>query len=155
MDHLSLPTNQLRSMAWAIYGLDGRPADYLVSSTLDSTMRKSNLKVKCGDRNAIFAARRGIPCCRINVLPARSFPILTANFKLLWSQILELRNVTVDYEGSLKILDAFSYTFVKGDWVGVVGRNGVGKSTVSGMSSLMFFFCSQCSGKLTIPGLGS
>lgn len=70
-------------MAWTIYGLDGRPADYLVSSTLDSTMRKFNLKVKCGDRNAIFAARRGISCCRVNVLPASSFLMLTTKFDLL------------------------------------------------------------------------
>lgn len=51
--------------------------------------------------------------------------------------------MTVDYEGSLKILDAFSYTFVKGDRVGVVGRNGVGKSTVSRMFSIMLFLRSQ------------
>lgn len=30
----------------------------------------------------------------------------------------------------MRVLDNFSYTFVKGDRVGVVGRNGVGKSTV-------------------------
>jgi ABC-type multidrug transport system fused ATPase/permease subunit len=134
--------------------LDGRLAIYFVSSTFDSTLRKSNLKVKCGDCDAIFAARRGISCCRVNVLPARSFPMLTTNFSASDPQILELCNVTVDYEGSLKILDNFSYTFVKGDRVGVVGRNGVGKSTVSGMSSLMFFLRGQCSVKLIISGLG-
>lgn len=48
---------------------------------------------------------------------------------LLWFQILELRGACMDY-GAMRVLDNFSYTFVKGDRVGVVGRNGVGKSTV-------------------------
>ncbi|MFN3939511.1 MAG: ABC-F family ATP-binding cassette domain-containing protein, partial [Chitinophagales bacterium] len=43
--------------------------------------------------------------------------------------ILELKNVSKAF-GTLKILDNFSYSFKKGEKIGVVGKNGVGKSTM-------------------------
>ncbi|NNC95282.1 MAG: ABC-F family ATP-binding cassette domain-containing protein [Chitinophagales bacterium] len=43
-------------------------------------------------------------------------------------KILELKNVRKSY-GDLKILDGFSHTFKRGERIGIVGRNGVGKST--------------------------
>ena len=43
-------------------------------------------------------------------------------------KILELVNVNKSY-GDLKILDKFSYVFKKGEKIGIIGRNGVGKST--------------------------
>lgn len=43
-------------------------------------------------------------------------------------KILEVEHVSKSY-GSLKIVDDFSYVFKKNDRIGVVGKNGVGKST--------------------------
>ena len=44
------------------------------------------------------------------------------------SKILELKKVYKIY-GDLKILNGFDYTFKKGERIGIVGKNGVGKST--------------------------
>lgn len=46
----------------------------------------------------------------------------------LGKKILELHNISKSY-GELKILDGFSYKFQKEERVGIVGPNGVGKST--------------------------
>lgn len=50
----------------------------------------------------------------------------------LGSKILELHKVSKAY-GNLKILDQFTYTFKKRDRVGILGKNGVGKTTVLNM----------------------
>ena len=50
----------------------------------------------------------------------------------LGSKILELHKVSKAY-GDLKILDQFTYTFTKRDRVGIIGKNGVGKTTVLNM----------------------
>ena len=50
----------------------------------------------------------------------------------LGSKILEMHKVSKAY-GNLKILDQFTYTFKKRDRVGIVGKNGVGKTTVLNM----------------------
>ncbi len=46
----------------------------------------------------------------------------------LGGKILELDNVKKSY-GSLKIINDFSYKFLKGDRIGVIGRNGTGKTS--------------------------
>ena len=46
----------------------------------------------------------------------------------LGGKILELKNIRKSY-GNLCILDGFSYTFKKGERIGILGNNGVGKST--------------------------
>ena len=43
-------------------------------------------------------------------------------------KILELKNIKKTYE-NLTILDGFDYTFKKGERIGILGKNGVGKST--------------------------
>ena len=43
-------------------------------------------------------------------------------------KILELKNIKKSYD-DLLILDGFDYTFKKGDRIGILGNNGVGKST--------------------------
>jgi len=43
-------------------------------------------------------------------------------------EILELKNIKKTY-GNLTILDGFDYTFKKGERIGILGKNGVGKST--------------------------
>ncbi len=46
----------------------------------------------------------------------------------LGSKILELHKLKKSY-GELKIVDNFDYTFKRGERVGIIGENGVGKST--------------------------
>jgi ABC transport system ATP-binding/permease protein len=47
----------------------------------------------------------------------------------LGGKILELHNIDKSY-GNQKILDGFTYIFNKGDRIGLIGKNGVGKSTL-------------------------
>lgn len=53
---------------------------------------------------------------------------LSEGQRRLGGNILKLRNVSLKF-GENKMLDDFSYDFNRGDRIGVVGRNGVGKST--------------------------
>ena len=43
-------------------------------------------------------------------------------------KILELKKVKKSYN-DLVIIDGFDYTFKKGERIGILGKNGVGKST--------------------------
>jgi ATP-binding cassette subfamily F protein uup len=47
----------------------------------------------------------------------------------LGSNVLSLKNVSLKFGDKKVILDDFSYNFNKGDKLGVVGANGIGKST--------------------------
>ena len=44
-------------------------------------------------------------------------------------QVLELKSISKRY-GDNKILDQFNYSFNKGEKIGIIGKNGVGKSTL-------------------------
>jgi ATP-binding cassette subfamily F protein uup len=59
---------------------------------------------------------------------------LELNMKMtrLGGKILELKKVYKAY-GELVILKGFDYTFAKGERIGIVGKNGVGKSTFVNM----------------------
>lgn len=48
--------------------------------------------------------------------------------KRIGGQVLEMEDVSKSY-GVLTILDDFSYSFKKGERIGIIGKNGVGKST--------------------------
>lgn len=48
--------------------------------------------------------------------------------KYLGGKILEIHNLSKSFEGK-KILDKFNYSFNKGEKVGIIGKNGVGKTT--------------------------
>jgi ATP-binding cassette subfamily F protein uup len=48
--------------------------------------------------------------------------------KRLGKKILELEHVTKEFDGMCVLRD-FSYKFVRGEKIGIVGKNGVGKST--------------------------
>ena len=53
---------------------------------------------------------------------------LEINMKRLGSKIVELHNLKKSY-GELKILEAFDYVFKKGERIGIIGKNGTGKSS--------------------------
>jgi ATP-binding cassette subfamily F protein uup len=53
---------------------------------------------------------------------------LDMKMQRLGGKIIELHNVNKSYP-DLKIIDNFSYTFRPGERVGIIGKNGVGKST--------------------------
>ena len=53
---------------------------------------------------------------------------LTVKTERIGGKILELYNVSKSFDGR-KMLDDFSYTFKKGEKIGIVGPNGIGKST--------------------------
>jgi ATP-binding cassette subfamily F protein uup len=53
---------------------------------------------------------------------------MEGNMTRLGSKILELHHVKKSY-GDLKILDDFNYIFKKNEKIGIVGKNGVGKTT--------------------------
>lgn len=50
------------------------------------------------------------------------------NMHRLGGKILELKNVSKSYDDNV-ILDSFYYTFEKGERIGIIGKNGAGKST--------------------------
>jgi len=53
---------------------------------------------------------------------------LEVKMSRIGGKILELKNVRKSYD-DLLILNGFDYTFKKGERIGIVGKNGVGKST--------------------------
>ena len=55
-------------------------------------------------------------------------PSLSVKTERIGGKILEMYNVTKSYEGKT-LVDDFTYTFKKSEKIGIVGQNGVGKST--------------------------
>lgn len=53
---------------------------------------------------------------------------LSVKMERLGSKILELVKISKSF-GTKKILEPFTYTFKKGEKIGIIGKNGVGKST--------------------------
>ncbi|MET7028034.1 ABC-F family ATP-binding cassette domain-containing protein [Sediminicola luteus] len=53
---------------------------------------------------------------------------LELNMERLGSKILELHKISKAYPGK-PILDKFEYNFLKGERIGIIGKNGTGKST--------------------------
>lgn len=56
-------------------------------------------------------------------------PQLELKMSRMGGKVLEVYNVNKSY-GPLNIVSDFSYTFKKGERIGIVGKNGVGKSTL-------------------------
>jgi len=50
------------------------------------------------------------------------------NMERLGSKIVEMHNVSKSYD-ELQILNKFNYNFIKGERIGIIGKNGTGKST--------------------------
>lgn len=55
-------------------------------------------------------------------------PTLSVKTERIGGKILEMYNVSKQYEGKM-LVDNFTYTFKKNEKIGIVGQNGVGKST--------------------------
>lgn len=55
--------------------------------------------------------------------------LLEMQMNRLGNKIIELIKVSKSYGPDLKILEKFSYVFQRGDRIGIIGKNGVGKST--------------------------
>lgn len=53
---------------------------------------------------------------------------LSVKAQRIGGKILELNNVSKSFDGK-KLIDDFTYTFKRGEKIGIVGSNGVGKST--------------------------
>jgi len=53
---------------------------------------------------------------------------LEINMERMGSKILELHNISKSF-GDLKILDKFEYVFKRGERIGIIGKNGTGKSS--------------------------
>ena len=53
---------------------------------------------------------------------------LEINMERMGSKILELHRISQSF-GDLKILDKFEYNFLRGERIGIIGKNGTGKST--------------------------
>ena len=59
---------------------------------------------------------------------------LSVQFERIGNKILEINHVSKAYNGKT-IIKEFSYTFKKGDRIGIAGKNGMGKSTLLGILS--------------------
>ena len=57
---------------------------------------------------------------------------LSVKVERIGSKIIEVTKLQKAY-GDKKILDPFSYTFIKGEKIGIIGPNGIGKSTFINM----------------------
>ena len=71
---------------------------------------------------------------------------LEINMERLGNKIVELHNISKSY-GDKKLIDRFSYNFQPGDRLGIIGKNGTGKST---FLNLLTGAVPPDSGKITI-----
>jgi ATP-binding cassette subfamily F protein uup len=55
---------------------------------------------------------------------------LTVKMERMGSKIVELHRITKNYPGKNILTEPFTYTFIPGEKIGVVGKNGVGKTTL-------------------------
>ncbi len=83
-------------------------------------------KARTGKSKARIDAFDGIKE-RANMLTDEGELTLRVKSPRLGTKILEIDNVSKAY-GSTKILDHFSYKFAKGERLGIIGRNGTGKT---------------------------
>lgn len=57
---------------------------------------------------------------------------LEINMERLGTKVIELHKISKSFPGK-KLIDNFSYNFIKGERIGIIGKNGTGKSTFLNM----------------------
>lgn len=55
---------------------------------------------------------------------------LTVKMERMGSKVVELHKITKNYPNKVILSEPFTYTFIPGEKIGVVGKNGVGKTTL-------------------------
>lgn len=55
---------------------------------------------------------------------------LTTRMERMGSKVVELHHITKNYPNKAILSEPFTYTFIPGEKIGVVGKNGVGKTTL-------------------------
>lgn len=55
---------------------------------------------------------------------------LTVKMERMGSKIVELHHITKNYPNKVILSEPFTYTFIPGEKIGLVGKNGVGKTTL-------------------------
>lgn len=55
---------------------------------------------------------------------------LTVKMERMGSKVVELHRITKNYPGKTILSEPFTYTFIPGEKIGLVGKNGVGKTTL-------------------------
>ena len=63
----------------------------------------------------------------------------------LGKKIIELKDISKTFDGKCVIKD-FTYTVVRGDRIGIVGNNGMGKSTLLNLIAEKFAWIPSCCG---------
>jgi ATP-binding cassette subfamily F protein uup len=129
----------------SLYGYDGNYADFLEGkqarldnedAAMSATKKKfaSELawmrKQPSGRQSKSKARQEAFYKLEKMAKPKRVDPTLTLNNddRRLGGNILKMTNVSLKF-GDRVMLDDFSYNFNAGDTIGIVGANGVGKST--------------------------
>jgi ATP-binding cassette subfamily F protein uup len=129
----------------SIYGYDGNYADYLAGkdarmanedAVLSSNKKKLATelawmrKQPSGRQSKSKARQEAFFKLEKMTKPRKTDPALTLNNddRRLGGNILKMENVNLKF-GDRIMLDDFSYNFNAGDTIGIVGANGVGKST--------------------------
>ena len=65
-------------------------------------------------------------------------------------KIIEIKDLSFEYEAGLKTINHISFDINKGDYVAILGHNGSGKSTIANLISR---FWDVSDGKITIGGV--
>jgi ATP-binding cassette subfamily F protein uup len=63
------------------------------------------------------------------VIPVDEKVDISVGFSRLGKKIIEINNISKSF-GEKKLIDNFDYTVSKGDRIGIIGKNGMGKSTL-------------------------
>jgi len=105
--------------------VEAHRAGQLMKQELDWLRRMP--KARTGKSKARIDAFQGIKE-KANQVQAEAELRLKVKSPRLGGKILELEHLNKSY-GSLKIIDDFTYKFAKGERLGMIGRNGTGKTT--------------------------
>ncbi len=74
-------------------------------------------------------------------------PELNENENFLFKNKIELKNISFSYDNKNKVLDHFSLSINKGEYIGIIGKSGAGKTT---LIKLLLRFLHETEGEITI-----